>query len=164
MQKTKKRGSGFTYAEVIVATAIFAIAVAGGLSLSMAAARNLALARRGAELSMAANSIALALRDMILVGDEPDAEAVRALAESRGAPNYRIHVLASCGAHMFGSPYRSRGSGDGADTAIAGTVHGGAYALVYVETLNDFSAVAGRALCFAVDLGVSEDFWRRFNE
>ena len=156
-----KKKRGLTYAEALIATAVFGAVALGALSLSAAAAKNREAASELARLSMAANYVALALRDMILDGNPPDGESVRALAAARGAGNYRARILSPCGAHMFGSPFYSSAESAGDGFAAYGTVHGGGYALVYVELLNEFFATGGRALQFAIDLEGASAFWRK---
>ena len=156
MQKTKK---GFSYVEMIAATALFGIVMLGALSLGYAAARNLVAASENIRLDMAASGIGLAVRDYVLDRVPLSEELLTGLGQTFGAENFRISIVGPGGEHRHGSPFVVGSAKQGsADIRFPGMAGDGV--LVYVEVMNAHGAVVGRTLYFATPLGRASGLWR----
>ena len=95
-----KQNAGFSYVEVIVATALFVILLASALSLITAAARNAERAESLYETHLAANSLMQVTRDNITSPDLASNISSRAL--DMDIQNYTIWVIKDNQIFTFG--------------------------------------------------------------
>jgi len=70
------RNNGFSYVEIMVATAVFAIALLAVLPLLSHAGRNMAAARNGYIAHLHAHNLMLTVRDALAEGTDPEAAAL----------------------------------------------------------------------------------------
>jgi type II secretory pathway pseudopilin PulG len=95
---------GFSYIEIIIATALFAIAFVAILPVISQASRNLAYAQGGYEAHLRAQSLLLTLRDALAVNEDPEPIA-RAYSAARDNFSFTVWLIGGAGEERtFGSP------------------------------------------------------------
>ena len=157
----QKKKAGLSYVEVIAAGALFMIILLGVLPLMLGAGRNLSYARDNQRFSLAANSLSLAVRDMVLSGASISNETVMAAANGFGVVNYSVFIFGPGGDSRFGSPFHSCDEAQGISLAGFQNLSGGRDShLVYVVVMNDYHAVAGRAISVAISVNRASGIWR----
>ena len=157
----QKKKAGFSYVEMLAAAALFMIVLLGVLPLTLGARQNTAFARENLQLYLAADSLSLAVRDLILGGAAITDERIRGLAQGFGVINYCVYIFGPGGEARHGSPFHSSSGGCGASlTGFEGITRGREGLLVYVVTRNDYFARAGRAISVVIDFEQSSGIWR----
>ena len=158
MQKTK---AGFSYVEVLMASALFAIVLLGVLSLTLGARQNIAFARENQRLSMAASSLSLAVRDLALSGVPITYVSINNLAQRFGVENYSVYVFGVNGEHRPGSPFHSSEYSESINLSGFWSIARGRESyFVYVVVRNDHDAPVGRAISVAIGLNHTSGIWR----
>ena len=156
----QKKKAGFSYVEVLAASALFVIILLGVLHLTLGARQNLSLARENQRLSLAANSLSLAVRDLVLGGSSINGESIKNLAEGFGIENYSVFIFGP-GESGHGSSFHS--SEDGWQVYLAGFASlavGKDSQFVYVVVKNDHYAHVGRAISVVIDFDHASGIWR----
>ena len=147
--------------EVLAAGALFMIILLGVLPLIVGAGRNLAYARENQRLSLAADSLSLAVRDMVLAGTVVTHERIENLARGLGVDNYRVFIFGINDNLILSSPaillegetiYNLTGFGS---LAICSNSR-----LIYVIVRNEHNAQAGRSISTALDFRRPAGIWR----
>ena len=158
MQKSK---AGFSYVEVLAASALFMIILLAVLPLTLGAGRNLAYARENQRLSLAASSLSLAVRDLVLVGGSISDTTIENLARSFGVQNYSVFIFGPGDEHRHGSPFHSSDEGVGISLAgFGGLARGMNSSFVYVIVYNDHYTQAGRGISVAINFNHTMGIWR----
>ena len=154
--KMQKKKAGFSYVEVLAAGALFMLILTAALNLTLGARQNLSFARENQRLGLLANSLSLAVRDLLLGGTTITDESVENLARGLGIRNYGLFI--------FGPDNRLLKSFHSSDVGWAinlsgfGDLAGGSY-LVYVVVLNNYDVEVGRAISVVMDLGQNSVMW-----
>ena len=157
----QKKKAGFSYVEVLAAGALFVIILLGVLPLTLGARQNMAFARENYRLSLAANSLSLAVRDLVLGGSSITGECVENLAEGFGIENYSVFIFGPNNESRFGSPFHSSEYGEGVSLAGFNNLARGRNSyFVYVVVLNDYYTQAGRAISVATRFNHTSGIWR----
>ena len=156
----QKKNAGFSYVEVLAASALFVIVLMGVLALTLGARQNLSFARDSQRLGFSANSLSLAVRDLLLGGEQVTGERIENLARGFGIENYSVFIFGSDNGLL--NSFHS--SGDGEDIVLAG--FGGLAGrsdsrLVYVVVMNEHGVQVGRAVNVAINIGGSSVVWGR---
>ena len=157
----QKKKAGFSYIEVLAACALFVIVLTGVLSMTLGARQNLSAARESQRLRLAASSLSLAVRDMMLGGQQVTDASIRSLALSLGIENYSVFIFGPGGENMHGSPFHS--SEDGEDISLGGfasLARGRDSQFVYVVARNYYYAQVGRAISVVIDFDHTSGMWR----
>ena len=157
----QKNRAGFSYVEVLAASALFMIILLGVLPLTLGAGRNLAYARENQRLSLAANSLNLAVRDLVLGGASISDATIENLARGFGVQNYSVFIFGPGGENRHGSPFHSSDEGVGVSLAgFGGLARGSNSSFVYVVVYNDHYAQSGRAISVAINFNHTMGIWR----
>ena len=157
----QKKNAGFSYVEVLAAGALFVIVLLGVLPLTLGARQNLAFAQENQRLSLAATSLSLAVRDLLLSGGQATNESIEILARQFGIENYSVFIFGPGNANMYGSPFHScDDAGEIALTGFGGLAGSSNSRLIYVVARNDYGAQAGKAISVAMSLGNRSGIWR----
>ena len=157
MQKNK---AGFSYVEVLAAGTLFVIILLGVLPLTLGARQNLAFAQENLRLSLAANSLSLAVRDLVLGGVAVTATSIENLALGLGVENYSVYIIGSYGDGLNSFFHSSE---DGYRPSLSGLEslsRGRGSRFVYVVVYNQYLAPAGRAINVVIDFDHQAGIWR----
>ena len=157
----QKKNAGFSYVEVLAAGALFVIVLLGVLPLTLVARQNLSLARENLRLSHAADSLSLAVRDMLIAGTPVTAQGVSNLAQALGVDNYSVFIFNQNNAHVMGSPFHSCEEFNTYQlTGFNNLAICGNSRLVYVIVRNEHNVHAGRAISTVLDFRRPSGIWR----
>jgi prepilin-type N-terminal cleavage/methylation domain-containing protein len=91
----KKVSAGFSFLEIIIATALFGILLVAALPLLNQSARNFAYAREGHDAHLAAQGVMLAVRDA------GDISAATTAASRFGAETYGVWIFSENNTEIF---------------------------------------------------------------
>jgi prepilin-type N-terminal cleavage/methylation domain-containing protein len=146
--KTRK---GFSYIEIIIALAIFAVLVLAALPLLNQAGRNLVYAEESYKAHLAAQGIMLAVRDALGASGLSGAQAVAGeYALRHGVEGYSVWVFYEnpyTAAFYFGSFYETLGVNATLPQLSHEHFLAGAYIIVVV-VWDEGLSIAGRAIGF----------------
>ena len=157
----QKKNAGFSYVEVLAASALFVIVLLVALTLTLGVGQNLTFARQNRSLSLAANSLSLAVRDMVLSETQISSDIIRNLAGGLGIENYCVFIFMPNGSFSHGSPFQSCETNKIAAFSGFGTLAGSRDGrLVYVIVRNDYNKEVGRSLSLAIDFDNKSGIWR----
>jgi len=95
-----KTNGGFSYMEILIALALFAIVLVAVLPTLLQAGRNLEYAKSYYNGRLTAQEILLTVRDAI-VNDDDICDAIAAHALLRGVEHYRIWVIGEYEEHFY---------------------------------------------------------------
>ena len=157
--------TGFSYVEVLAASALFLIILLGVLPLALGARQNLAYAQNNQRLSLAAGSLSLAVRDMVIAGSPVSDEAIENLALAFGVQNYSVFIFGPGGENRFGSPFHSSSEGQSMSLSGFGSLSAGiSSSLIYVVIYSEHYTQAGRAISVAINHCHTTGIWRDARE
>ena len=157
----KKKSAGFSYVEVLAAGALFVIILVGALSLTLRTGQNLSFARDSQRIGLSANSISLAVRDMVLGNEQISCDSIRKLARGFGVERYSVFIFTPNGGYSHGSPFHSCENSENIAVSGFGTLAWGKDGrFVYVIVRNDYDNEVGRAVSLAIDIIHTSGIWR----
>lgn len=133
--------SGFTYIEVIIGLALFAITLAAVLPVFSQAGRNMAYAQQGHVAHLRAQRIMLIVRDNLTDGSFANAQS-EVLNFSANRDDFPFTVWVKNGAGDILS--FSGGNVSNADVQVSGFV--GTQAMIVVVVWNEHGRIGGRAM------------------
>jgi type II secretory pathway pseudopilin PulG len=145
-RKIKTR-DGFSYMEIIIATALFSIVFAAVLPVISQASRNLAYAQSGYEAHLHAQSLLLTIRDATAIHTEPHTnleEIARVHSEARGNFPFTVWLIGGAGdTRTFASPHAPTASAQ-----ISGISLSGNQTAIVVVVWGEQGRIAARAVGF----------------
>ena len=157
----QKKKAGFSYIEVLAASALFMIILLAVLPLTLGTGRNLSYARENQRLSLAASSVSLAVRDLVLAGAPISDETIENLARGFGVQNYSVFIFGPGGESRLGSPFHSSPRNESISLAgFGGLASGSSSSFVYVVVYNGYYTQAGRAISVAINFNHTTGIWR----
>ena len=157
----QKKNAGFSFMEVLAASALFMIILLAVLPLTLGARQNLSYARENHRLGLAATSLSLAVRDLVLGGAPISDTTIENLALDFGVQNYSVFIFGSGIENRHGSSFHSSDYPLSINlTGFESLARSRNSHLIYVIVLNDHNAQAGRAISVAIDFNHTSGIWR----
>ena len=147
-----KKNGGFSYVEIIIALALFAVVVVAVFPALLQAGRNLAYAQEHYISHLSAQNIMLAVRDALVDGVDPEAVAEE-YAAKLGVNYFSVWVFGAVNVEIHGQNSHLPGAGvDVLNMPEIMTAHSG---LIISVIWNEYGNIAGRAVGVA-SLGLGD--------
>ena len=160
-----RKKNGFTFIEILVALALFSIVLLVALSLTIAVVQNLGVAESHGQKNLAANGMALAVRESLSMSKSVTSSAIQGFANRFGVQDYSVFVFSPNGTHTLGSPFHSRATvGNFTISGFAPFVKGNNSRVVVVLIHNNYGKVVGKSLQIFIEYDKKTGLMRRFYE